>query len=110
MKKVTIRQTPLANTLTDGRSRSYTLTKRNLEVIEECHEAGVCPIYYYREQYGMILTLEVKTTPDYSVCPNCGGELYGDGYTAVTVCENLSDDINTSFMAPDEGPVYCSIK
>jgi len=45
-------------------------------------------------------------------CKNCGGDMLGDGYTAVLLCENLSPEesehMQVQYMAPDEGPIYCS--
>lgn len=41
-------------------------------------------------------------------CKECGGDMVGDGYTSVMYCENVYESVETDFMAPDEGPVYCS--
>jgi len=47
-------------------------------------------------------------------CPNCGGEVFGDGDKTVMVCENLSDgeyvEQGVAYAAPDEGPFYCSFE
>ena len=43
-------------------------------------------------------------------CIDCNGEMNGDGYTSVMKCENLPESVDTSFMAPDEGPVYCELE
>lgn len=40
-------------------------------------------------------------------CPNCGGDMVGDGYTVVYQCEN-ADELDTSFVEPDANPVLCS--
>lgn len=39
-------------------------------------------------------------------CPNCGGNMVGDGYTIVRSCENvdLSDFMD---VEPDAEPIYC---
>lgn len=42
-------------------------------------------------------------------CKNCNETLIGDGYTSVMVCP-YSDNEDTPYMAPDEGPVYCDFK
>ncbi|MCP4256845.1 MAG: hypothetical protein GY774_04860 [Planctomycetes bacterium] len=41
-----------------------------------------------------------------SACPNCGGELIGDGYNSVIHCENVKEDAYW-FVEPDADPVYC---
>jgi uncharacterized protein (DUF983 family) len=41
-----------------------------------------------------------------SQCPECGGELLGDGYTTVIHCENIEEEVYY-YAAPDEGPFYC---
>jgi uncharacterized protein (DUF983 family) len=41
-----------------------------------------------------------------SQCPECGGDLIGDGYTAVIHCESLEEEVYY-YAAPDEGPFYC---
>jgi len=38
-------------------------------------------------------------------CPNCNGELFGDGYTSVIHCENVDPD---PWLEPDANPVYCN--
>jgi len=38
-------------------------------------------------------------------CPDCGGTLYGDGYTRVISCEYVVLDLD--FFEPDADPVYC---
>lgn len=40
-------------------------------------------------------------------CKDCGGTMIGDGYTLVEYCEFVGEDVDTSYMAPDEGPIYC---
>jgi len=40
-------------------------------------------------------------------CIDCGGEMFGDGYTTIEYCENIMDDEQYCYNAPDEGPVYC---
>ena len=42
------------------------------------------------------------------VCINCNGEMFGDGYTDVERCENIDDEEQYCYNAPDEGPVYCN--
>ncbi len=41
-------------------------------------------------------------------CPNCGGDLIGDGYTQVLHCENVDDDIIWS-IEPDAFPIFCGL-
>jgi len=38
------------------------------------------------------------------VCPICGGELIGDGYTSVIHCENVDPPMD---IEPDADPLYC---
>lgn len=38
-------------------------------------------------------------------CPNCGGDMTGDGYTSVEHCENVEPDPS---LEPDANPVYCN--
>lgn len=38
-------------------------------------------------------------------CPNCGGDLVGDGYTSVVHCEYVDPD---PWLEPDANPVYCN--
>ena len=40
-----------------------------------------------------------------SSCTNCGGNMFGDGYTSVEVCEFAFD---TGSLEPDAGPIYCT--
>tara|TARA_R110000744_G_C19093105_1_gene532666 strand:- start:352 stop:651 length:300 start_codon:yes stop_codon:yes gene_type:complete len=44
-------------------------------------------------------------------CNNCNGEMHGDGYTTVQVCENVTEEQCAveyiDYAAPDEGPFYC---
>jgi hypothetical protein len=40
-------------------------------------------------------------------CPNCGGSLIGDGYTAVIHCENATDVDAIAEAEADAGPIYC---
>ena len=40
-------------------------------------------------------------------CPNCGGTLIGDGYTAVIHCENATDVDAIAEAEADAGPIYC---
>ena len=37
-------------------------------------------------------------------CKNCGGDMVGDGYTAVRHCEYVDPD---PWLEPDADPVYC---
>lgn len=37
-------------------------------------------------------------------CPNCGGDIIGDGFTTVRHCENVTD---VSDYEPDADVVYC---
>jgi hypothetical protein len=48
-------------------------------------------------------------TPPPSGCPNCGGDLIGDGYTSVIHCEYADDD-EYAYAAPDEGPFLCNFE
>lgn len=41
-----------------------------------------------------------------SVCPGCGGDMHGDGYTQARVCESVERDPS---WEPDSGPHYCEI-
>ncbi len=41
-------------------------------------------------------------------CKNCGGSMIGDGVNSVMHCEYAGDNVDISYMAPDEGPVHCS--
>ena len=43
-----------------------------------------------------------------STCPNCGGELLGNGVTEVLHCERVSGP--DLFVPVDSDPVYCNIK
>jgi hypothetical protein len=43
-------------------------------------------------------------------CIDCGGEMFGDGYTDVERCENIDDEEQYRYNAPDEGPVYCGFE
>ncbi len=38
-------------------------------------------------------------------CPNCGGEIIGDGYTSNMKCENAED---VDFLEPDAEIVLCN--
>jgi len=38
-------------------------------------------------------------------CPNCGGNMEGDGYTIVRHCERV--DVPND-VEPDAPPIYCS--
>jgi len=44
-------------------------------------------------------------------CNNCNGEMHGDGYTTIQVCENVTEDQCAAeyidYATPDEGPFYC---
>lgn len=40
----------------------------------------------------------------YSRCPNCGGSIYGNGYTTPFHCENVESPDDAE---PDSGPYYC---
>lgn len=40
-------------------------------------------------------------------CPNCGGEIFGDGYTTVQYCENADPP---NWLEPDTNPVLCNYK
>lgn len=37
-------------------------------------------------------------------CPNCGGEMIGDGYTIVRHCENVDIPLD---IEPDADPIFC---
>lgn len=39
-------------------------------------------------------------------CIKCGGEMIGDGYTAVAHCENAEEE-DYEYHEPDAGPIYC---
>ena len=39
-------------------------------------------------------------------CPNCGGQMIGDGYTIVEHCEFAEDQL-WIWVSPDGGPVHC---
>ncbi len=41
-----------------------------------------------------------------NTCPNCGGELIGDGYNSVVHCENAEEDAYW-YVEPDADPIYC---
>ncbi len=43
---------------------------------------------------------------EYTTCPECGGDLIGDGYTTVIHCEYTEEEVYY-YAAPDEGPFYC---
>ena len=47
--------------------------------------------------------------PSLTTCPNCGGDLLGDGYHTVIHCENADYDRVESFE-PDANPIYCEEK
>lgn len=40
-----------------------------------------------------------------SACPNCGGDMVGDGFRDVRHCERV--DTIGSGLEPDSGPWYC---
>ena len=40
------------------------------------------------------------------VCPDCGGEMVGDGYTSAIHCENAPEEW-WFYNEPDANPVYC---
>lgn len=41
-------------------------------------------------------------------CPKCGGDMLGDGYKTVLICEFATElDNDSEYAAPDEGPFYC---
>ena len=46
------------------------------------------------------------STYHYHSCPNCGGDLLGDGYTKVIHCENAHGD--ALLVAPDSNIVFCN--
>tara|TARA_B100000497_G_scaffold128056_1_gene172886 strand:+ start:5658 stop:5837 length:180 start_codon:yes stop_codon:yes gene_type:complete len=37
-------------------------------------------------------------------CPNCGGNMEGDGYTRVLHCEFVDDTLD---IEPDANPIFC---
>ncbi len=37
-------------------------------------------------------------------CPNCGGDMEGDGYTRVLHCEFVDDILD---IEPDANPIFC---
>lgn len=39
-------------------------------------------------------------------CPNCGGQMIGDGYTSTLHCENIIEP--PWDLEPDAEPVYCN--
>ena len=39
-------------------------------------------------------------------CPNCGGDIIGDGYTYVAHCENAEEE-DYEFCEADAGTVLC---
>jgi hypothetical protein len=43
-------------------------------------------------------------------CINCNGDMHGDGYTSVIICENYDGTFASWFAAPDEGPFYCDFE
>jgi hypothetical protein len=43
------------------------------------------------------------------ICPKCGGDLVGDGYSTVIHCE-YADPSMYEYNAPDDGPVLCDFK
>lgn len=43
-------------------------------------------------------------------CPNCNGDMHGDGYSTVLECENREPTEESEFAAPDEGPFYCNFE
>ena len=45
--------------------------------------------------------------PCIDTCPNCGGNMVGDGWTTVRRCENVDLEL-VEDMEPDAGPVFCS--
>jgi len=38
-------------------------------------------------------------------CPNCGGQIHGDGHTVARHCERINLDEHTA--EPDAAPIYC---
>ena len=40
------------------------------------------------------------------ICPNCNGNVHGNGYTSVHHCENAAE-VDYEYAAPDEGPFFC---
>ena len=48
-----------------------------------------------------------KFTEASNVCPNCGGDLIGDGYTSVVHCEYANEESYEN-CEPDAGPIYCT--
>lgn len=40
------------------------------------------------------------------ICPNCGEDLEGDGYTTVFHCPNADED-QVSCAEPDANPIPC---
>ena len=43
--------------------------------------------------------------PVSDACPNCGGQMIGDGFNSVRICENAPEYPD---MEPDCGPIYCT--
>jgi len=39
-------------------------------------------------------------------CRKCGGEMHGDGYKSVLICEYVED--TEEVYEPDAGPIYCN--
>ena len=42
-------------------------------------------------------------------CKNCGGEMHGDGYTSVRICEYAEEPVDVAYE-PDAGPIYCNLE
>lgn len=40
-------------------------------------------------------------------CPNCGGDMEGDGYTSPITCENTE---TPDYAEADSGPYFCDFK
>lgn len=54
----------------------------------------------------VIRATQLRMPNDVDGCPNCGGKMLGDGYTAVLACENAEPD-TYAHHEPDAKPVHC---
>ena len=51
--------------------------------------------------------INLWSLPRMDVCPNCGGELSGDGYKMPIHCLEVSEE-DWWYEPPDSGPYYCN--
>lgn len=61
--------------------------------------------YHDQAQDPYVNYLTHKWNLPFDGCPNCGGDLVGDGYTSVIHCEEVDPD---PWLEPDANPVYCN--